>query len=436
MPDGSYRFRVIVLLVARQNGKSHVGRVLLLWRLYVDGARLILGVGQDVSLAREIWSACLESIQGVPELAAELDVVRRVNGDEWFRLTGGGRYKIVASNKKAGRGLSVDLLDFEELRTQKDWAAWSSLSKTTSARPNGQIFAFSNAGDESSVVLNQLRANALAGADDSLAIFEWSAPAGCDLNDRQAWALANPALNHPDGISEAAIRSSLATDPPAVFRTEVLCQHVDQLDGAFQMDGWQAGRDAAGTLDAYRDRLVVGLAVAADLAHITLAVAALLPDGRPRVEIRAAWTDTGRLRDDLAGIIEAMKPRALAWFPGSAAAALAVPIRGLTAKPPAAGKPLPRADRDKPIGLELTGGRAGEALQGLADLVAARRVVHGGDPLLDAHLAGAQRKATPDGGWTIVRRGAGHVDAAEAAAAAVYGVLTLPTTPRRAAFAV
>src|SRR5260370_23746643 len=58
-PDGSYRFRVILVLVARQNGKSTFKRTVSLWRLYVTGARLILGVAQDAGLAREQQNYCL-----------------------------------------------------------------------------------------------------------------------------------------------------------------------------------------------------------------------------------------------------------------------------------------------------------------------------------------------------------------------------------------
>ena len=99
--------------------------------------------------------------------AAELDgKPRNVNGDEWFRVKSGGRYRITASNSRAGRGLSVDELNIDELRTQASWDAWSALSKTTMARPHAQTWCMSNAGDDSSVVLNQLRDSALAGRDD------------------------------------------------------------------------------------------------------------------------------------------------------------------------------------------------------------------------------------------------------------------------------
>ena len=84
--NGFYRFRVVIVLVGRQNGKSSVKRLISLWRLYVDGAQLVLGVAQDVSLAREQWQMSLDTIQASPDLAEDLAQVRRVNGDEWLKI--------------------------------------------------------------------------------------------------------------------------------------------------------------------------------------------------------------------------------------------------------------------------------------------------------------------------------------------------------------
>ena len=157
LPNGEYRFRTVVVLVARQNGKSSLKRTVSLWRLYIDGAKLVLGAAQDVGQAREQWNYCLETIRGCPDLADELETVRNVNGDEWFRVSAGGRYKITATNTKAGRGLSVDELNIDELRTQTDWKAWNALSATTRARGRAQTWAMSNMGGDEATVLNQLR---------------------------------------------------------------------------------------------------------------------------------------------------------------------------------------------------------------------------------------------------------------------------------------
>jgi hypothetical protein len=292
-PDGSFRFRTLLVLVARQNGKSRLARILALWRLFIDGAELILGAAQDVSQSREQWNFCLSIIRSCPDLMAELEVVRNVNGDEWFRVAGGGRYKITASNDKAGRGLSVDMLFIDELRTQTDWRAWGALESTTRARPRAQTLAMSNMGGDEAVVLNRLRDEAVAGANPMLGHFEWSAPDGCELDDTAAWAQANPGLGYLFG--ESSIRSAMAA-PPATFRAETLCQRVDSIDGAIDLAAWQDCADAGGTMDGLRNRIAACFEVAKDGKHVTLAVAGRLGDGRVRIEIVAAWDSTDKAR--------------------------------------------------------------------------------------------------------------------------------------------
>lgn len=412
LPDGSFRFKVILLLVARQNGKSSFGRTFTLWRMYVDGARNVLGVAQGLSLAREMWSISLSTIRRCPDLGAELEKTSNTNGDEWFRLTSGARYLIRAANREAGRGLSIDQLNIDEIREWRNWDAWGALSKTTMARPRAIILAMSNAGDMQSVVLNRLTDSGMSGRDPTIGIFEWSAEPGCALEDPQAWRQANPALGYT--ISEQAIRTAMTTDPPNVFRTEVLCQKVDHLDSAIDLSAWKSCADAAGTMDQLRSRITACVDVALDGAHVTLAVAAETPDGRIRTEIPAAWDGTDAARLELPALLDKIGAQVTAWYPSGPAAALA---------------PLLRA---RPNSLELTGGKVTEACQGLADLTRDQLVVHPADPLLDAHIGGAQKLNSGDG-WRFVRRGAGqHCDAAYACAGAIYAVQTMPPPAERA----
>ncbi|MFC9768800.1 hypothetical protein ACFVJ2_44495, partial [Rhodococcus jostii] len=46
--DSEFRFRTIVLLVARQNGKSTLMLVLTLWRMYLDRAQMVIGTAQNL----------------------------------------------------------------------------------------------------------------------------------------------------------------------------------------------------------------------------------------------------------------------------------------------------------------------------------------------------------------------------------------------------
>jgi phage terminase large subunit-like protein len=269
--DGTFRFRTLLILCARQQGKTTLMQVLSLWRLYIDRAGLVIGSAQNLNMAEETWDGAVSMAEGVPDLAAELAHVSRVNGDKHLRLTSGERYRVTAATRRGGRGLSSDLVLLDELREHSNWDAWGAVTKTTMARPAPQVCGFSNAGDDRSVVLKSLRTKALAAAADpatTLGIFEWSAPDGCSLSDTGGWVAANPALGHR--TSPAAILSALETDPEDVFRTEVLCQWVATLDAAIEASTWSTLADTSaerGTRPSF------GVAVAPDRSWAAVGVA-------------------------------------------------------------------------------------------------------------------------------------------------------------------
>lgn len=447
-PLGTYRFRIVVVLVARQNGKSSAKRTVSLWRLYLDGARTVLGTAQDVALAREQMNLGKATIYGCPDLMAEWGGERNVNGDEMYWLADDSlppgapreahpRYVIRATNRKAGRGLSIDELNIDELREQHDWKAWSAISKTVMARPYAQIWVMSNAGDDESVVLNQLRdaAGVRIGPDGvayldeardpSIGIFEWSAPEGCELDDWDAIAQANPALGYT--VSASAIMSALGTDPPEVYRTEVLCQRVEALDSAVDATAWKACRDPAGTMKDLRP-VVACFDVSPDDQHATLAAAALLSDGRVRVAVVRAWKDTATARSELPGVLKELAPSSVVWYPSGPAAAFAPVLRPRDLKAMKGPNGLRHMSKGVEY-IELSGLQVAEACQGLANLTRGRLISHPSDPLIDAHVVGSKKLPSGDG-WRFTRRGAGHCDAAYAVAGGAHIALTQPIAAR------
>jgi hypothetical protein len=201
----------------------------------------------------------------------------------------------------------------DELREHQSWDSWSAVTKTTMARALAQIWALSNAGDASSIVLAHLRRMAhvaqgdpdglsdLADADapadvdefedDSLGIFEWSAPPGCSTDDWVGIAQANPSLGHT--IRERAITSARGTDPEWVFRTEVLCQWSSgTLEGPFPPGAWEAGKDSRSPAErssiVAADRIFAGVDVSMDRTFACIAFAGLNQHGQPHVEVVAA----------------------------------------------------------------------------------------------------------------------------------------------------
>lgn len=291
LAGGKFRFRTVLILVSRQNGKTTIIEVKNLWKMFVLKVPLVVSTAQDLDVAEESWDNAVAMVEGIPDLNAELKHVDKANGKKALKLTNGSRWKPKASSRRGGRGLSGDDVNLDELREHQNWLAWAAVTKTTMARPNPQVYAFTNAGDKKSIVLNSLRATALAAirnpddADLSLGLFEWSAPddikctcpdrsdgrpheKACLLRDRKAWAQANPSLGYT--VTEQALESALGTDPEPVFRTECLCQEVPDLEeGIITAAAWAklADRTSKRSGDL---AIAVDISTARDYSSITV----------------------------------------------------------------------------------------------------------------------------------------------------------------------
>jgi len=257
-----------------------------LWKMFVLRVPLVIGTAQNLDYAEESWDKAVEIVEGIPELAVELSHVDRTNGKKAFKLTHGSRWKIAAASRKGGRSLSADDVNLDELREHHSWESWGAVTKTTMARRKAQIWAFSNAGDDRSVVLNDLREKAIAALDDpdtSLGIMEWSAPDDCPIDDPQGLRQANPALGYPQGISMEALEAAMETDPEPVFRTECLCQRVpDLVPSKIPLTAWIKCADAKSSIS---DGLVLSWEVSWRRDWASIAVAGYRDDGLPHVEL-------------------------------------------------------------------------------------------------------------------------------------------------------
>jgi phage terminase large subunit-like protein len=236
-PDGRYAHSQAVILVSRQNGKSHFMRLRIIWGL-INGEKLQILSAHKLAVSLEHFNQVLDLIEAHDWLASQVKKIRRANGQEEVQFTNGARFKVVANNA-AGRGYAgASSIYLDELREHKDYAAWSAITKTQLAAKNPMLYCFSNAGDGTSVVLNELRERGLAtisGVKDSLLWLEWSAPVGASLDDITAWQAANPALGrtiHLDNLM------ATRNEPEAVVRTECLCQWVDTLQSPFSPNAW------------------------------------------------------------------------------------------------------------------------------------------------------------------------------------------------------
>lgn len=433
LKDGSLRFREVHTLAARQNGKTETPSILSAYWLDVDAPGTILGTSTKLEYAAETWDKTRTIIGGCRELDGA-----HAPGRKWY-VRGAGltemrflpqdgdppgvhrRYRIAAANEEGGRSLTVRRLIMDELRQHKDWKAWNAAEPTTDAVWDAQIWTLSNAGDDTSVVLNTKHQEALdfieSGAGDGdVALFEWSAPEGADPEDPAMLAMANPnagrRLSMSKLLSKARAAVKAGGETLTGFQTESMCIRVKVSNPAIDPGAWLRQR-LPGTLDNARGRLGACLDVAPDAGHVTLAVAAVLLDGKVRVEIAGSWGSVPEARRELPGLLDRVRPQVLTWYPDGPGAVLAADLQARQGFPPPG------------VTVEPIRGDMAAACMGLDEQVRSRQLLHSGDLLLDQHVAECER-AKRGARWVFVSASGGHIDAAYAAAGAVHTARTLP----------
>jgi hypothetical protein len=430
-PDGRPRFRKLLIIVARQQGKTLLCRVLTLYWQFIERWPLILGTSTNLGYAKESWQAAVALAEATPDLARDIpsNGVRKAAGEECLSAVDPedhrriSRYKIAASNRKGGRSLTIDRLILDELREHADWSAWGASYNAMSARPSAQVVAITNQGDDSAVVLDSLRNGALSfietgEGDERLGLLEWSTPEDADPEDPVALAMSNPNLGRrtmlDDLLADARRAKENGGEELATFKTEIMCIRVNIMNPAIDKTKWTECL-SVGDLSEARSRLAACLDVSLDEQHATLAVAAMMPGGKVRIEGVKAWSGPTCVRDlerDLPGLVKKLRPQKLGWFGNGPAAAVAATMA---------------KNKKWPAGVEVDElrGEATAVCMSFASMVKSLDILHSNDKLINAHVTGAEKLMQGDA-WRFTRKGAGHCDAAYAPAGAVFLARTLP----------
>jgi hypothetical protein len=232
--DERWTWREVAIVVSRQNGKTTLLVPLIVSRL-LAGHR-VMHTAQDRSLPREVFGIVSEYMWAhhpalFPLRNGRPTKPRYANGQEEIRLTNGGIYSIVAPSRGGARGPSRDLVIIDELREMESWDFIAAAKPTMTASTNPQMLYLSNAGEETSIVLNALRER--RDTDPSLAYLEWSADPDRRSDDPLGWAESNPAIGHePEGMGsvlttlQADHQTAVLEGTMALFETEHLCRWV------------------------------------------------------------------------------------------------------------------------------------------------------------------------------------------------------------------
>jgi hypothetical protein len=372
------------LAVPRQNGKNGALEVRELYGMVELGEKF-LHTAHEVKTARKAFlriASFFDNPREFPELVGLVKELRRTNGQEAIALTTGGSIEFIARSRGSGRGFTVDVLVCDEAQdlTDEELAA---LLPTISAAPsrNPQVIFTGTPPDPEKAamgeVFRRIRQDAAAGRDPRLCWIDFGVADGPlpDVDDRDLWAAANPALGGRVKIAEVERERGLLSLED--FARERLGWWVDP---SFLASVFGAGKWEVCASDDRPEGLKVGaLAVAVSFDLKNAAIGAAAP------------------REDVVYLKTLEHGGGTSWVPGAVkslqdehGAPVVVDRRG-------PGAMLIPDLKDAGVKLQVAETvDVLDACAGLFDLVQAEKVRHDSFPRLDAAVAGAVKRTVGD----------------------------------------
>ena len=405
---GKWIRKTNLLLIARQNGKTHLARMLILAHL-IKWETNVLIMSSNRSMALDTFRQVTDILENNDHLKGFVKQIRYANGTESIEMLNGTRLDVVAATRDGSRGRSVNgLLFIDEVREISE-EGFRAATPVTRAHPNSHTLLCSNAGDAFSTVLNDLRERAISYPPKSFGFYEYSAPQYCDIWDRNAWAMANPSLGYT--ISEETLEEAVATSPIENTRTELLCSWIDSLSSPWPYGILEETSDSTleMTAGAYT---VFGFDVSPSRRNGSLVAGQILPDGRIGIGILETYSsevaiDELKMAASIKGWADIYKPR-LVCFDKYATQTI--------------------ADRLSQSGVmvgDISGQQfykaCGDLLEGLVN----HRVVHNGQSELIQQMNNCAAKVN-DSAWRIIKRKSAGDISAPIGLAMVVSKLMLP----------
>ena len=384
--SGNWIRKTNLLLIARQNGKTHLARMLILTHL-IKWETDVLIMSSNRSMALDTFRQVTHILETNDHLKGFVKQIRYANGTESISMVSGARLDVVAATSDGSRGRSINgMLYIDELREISE-EGYRAAIPTTRAHPNSHTLLTSNAGDAFSLVLNGMRERALENPPKSFGFYEYSAPQHCKITDRAGWAQANPALSYT--ISVEALEEAVATSPIENTRTELLCQWISSMVSPFPHNSIEDCSDSSliMTAGAYT---VFAFDKSPSSRDAALIAGQILPDGRIGIGVLQTWeslvsVDELLIAKDIKAFADIYRPKQI-LYDKYATQTIA-----------------DRLTNASQICVDVSGAQFYQACSDLLDATVNQRWVHNGQDLLITQFANVAAKNN-DSSWRIVKR--------------------------------
>lgn len=408
--DGRWASPINCIVVARQNGKSFLQQIRILAGLFLWNETLQIGSAHTLNTSLEQFRQMVNTIESSDYLSKQVKKIRWNHGAEEIETKMGNRFMVRAGGS-AARGISrPSTIHLDELLRMNNMDSFASLRYTLMAAENPMLMAYTNAGDNTSVVLNSFRDRALAsigGVNDDIGYFEWSSPTD-DITLENA-RHANPAMGsliHPDNIR------AVLNDPPNVVMSEVLCRWVVAIANIVDTNSWNKCLDKNYDLQP-EETTWLAIDLSPDRKHASLVGAQKIGEENFVVKLLHTWKNDLQLDDkaianELADYARKYSTEYVLYSRKSAGA--------VAARLAPAGIPIFDMDNAYP-----------QSCDELLSAINSNRLKHRGQSQLTEEILAAVQLRRGDGGWVIGRRASNAVVCGAVATALVTHFATRPT---------
>lgn len=270
-PDGRYRYRVVIVLVPRQCGKTSFAFDLAIGRCAAYRDYRAAYAAQTGHVTTERFQERIAELAGTP--LRRIAKGRRSAGTERITITNGSFLKAFPPRDGALRSSTLDLVIVDEAQEHGEelgLALDRTINPTMTTRPRRQLIIIGTAGTAHSAYLRRYLDRAEAG-EPGVAVVEYGFSPDADPTDESEWIRTHPGLAY--GLTDLdALRGMYGDLGPAGFMREFgNVWTTGRTVSAINPDAWTtqgtelvglAGPPAALAFDVDHDRGTTTIAAA------------------------------------------------------------------------------------------------------------------------------------------------------------------------------
>jgi len=289
--DGTWTHPECCLIVPRQNGKSLILMLRVLYGLFKLGENIIFSAHQWET-AKALWKRTWAVVKTTPWMFKRVESKTCSQGRGTIVLESGAQVVFTTRSPHAGRGLDeVDLEIYDEAYdlTEADMAA---LSPTKMAATDPQTIYTSSAVNEddhpNGQVLASVRRRGRAAEEAGLFFAEWMDGDG-DRAEPETWRRANPSY----GViaTEKKLRAEVVRFSTPAGRTKFDCEYLgrgnwpadpDETAVVIDSDAWGRMKD---TKPRLRGQVALAIDLAEDRKSWAIGAAQATAEGRKHLEV-------------------------------------------------------------------------------------------------------------------------------------------------------